>query len=206
MDEQANETDVAIEKKPRRRRTGKKRVVFKIPAKPAPAVKELWRQASEEEQQRAHVTCASVLEYGLGKTTKAELAERLDVPLLRVWQLSQLAVSGMLAGLLKQPRGRGAKRVGGPLNEVKALRKENDELREKLCRTEELVRILRDFPANRASPPSVSTDSARGSKSRSKKTPPARKKKAKRAPRSHPRTEASDRGDGVGREQTPPAG
>jgi len=110
----------------------------------------------------------------------------------------------MLAGLLKQPRGRGAKAVGGPQDDIKALRKENEDLREKLRKTEGLVRILRDLPANRGAPPSASTSSARGSKSRSKKTAPARKKKAQRAP--HPRTEASDREDRVGSERTPPTG
>jgi hypothetical protein len=167
-------------------------VVFKVPAKPAPSVKELWRQASEEEQRKAHVTCASVLEYWLGKTTKGELAERLGVPPLRVWQLSQMAVSGMLAGLLKQPRGRGAKAVGGPQDDIKALRKENELLRERLRNTEELVRILRDLPANRGAPADATTSSARGSKSRSKRKAATRKKKR---PSSAPRSgaEASDR-------------
>ena len=192
MDDRVTEQDAPTAAEPRRKRRMKKRVAFKVPKTPARSVKELWRQASDEERERAHVTCASVLEYWLGKTTKTELAERLGVRPLRVWQLSQMAVSGMLAGLLKQPRGRGAKAVGGPQDDIKALRKENEELREKLRSTEELVRILRDFPANRGAPAGAITNSARGSKSRSKKKPPTRKKKRPAsAPR--PSAEASDR-------------
>jgi hypothetical protein len=202
MQEQASERGLSG-KRPRRKRTGKKRVVFQVPPKPAPSVRELWRQASEEQQQKAHVTCASVLEYWLGKATKYELAERLGVPPLRVWQLSQMAVSGMLAGLLKQPRGRGAKAVGGPQDDIKALRKENADLRERLRNTEELVRILRDFPAHRDPPASRSTHSGRGSKSRP--LPPTRKKKRARPDR--PETAPSDGESGLASDRTtPPAG
>src|SRR5262245_45860626 len=89
---------------PRTRRSRKRRF-RRVPRMPVP-VRALWDRASEEERKRAHETCSQILELWLGKATKAEAAERLKVPPLRVWQLSQQALAGMVAGLLKQPRPR----------------------------------------------------------------------------------------------------
>ena len=132
----------------RRTRTGRKRVSFKTPPRPAPAVKELWRQASEEERKKAHMLCMAILEYWVGRASKEEVAKRLSVPGLRVWQLSQQALSGMLAGLLRQPRRR-VKVVADPANpeiDPKPLRQRIAELEKKLSRTEDLVRVLKHLP------------------------------------------------------------
>lgn len=137
------------ESKPRRKRTGRKRTVFQAPARPAPAVRELWTQASQAEQRRAHETCMLMLEYWLGKKSKQEVASELGVPLLRVWQLSQQAVSGMLAGLLKQPRRRRTPAEiasTAPEDDPVRLRGQIRELETKLSRTEDLVRVLRTAP------------------------------------------------------------
>ncbi len=132
-----------------RKSTGRKRTVFQPQDRPAPAVRELWTQASEAEQRRAHEACMLMLEYWLGKKTKQEVADELEVPLLRVWQLSQQAVSGMLAGLLKQPRRRRtSEEIANtiPENDPVHLRRQIRELETKLSRTEDLVRVLRTAP------------------------------------------------------------
>lgn len=107
----------------------------------------MWRNAPVEEREKAHATSATMLEYWLGRIRKEEAAERLQVPLLRVWQLSQMAVAGMLAGLLKQPRTR---QKGAPMSsertELERLRKENAKLRREKELAESLVELLRSFP------------------------------------------------------------
>ena len=95
---------------PRRKRRGRKSANFRVPKTMPISVRALWEQATEEEQKLAHQTCATILEYWLGRASKAEAMKRLELPALRVWQLSQQALSGMLAGLLKQPRTRGGGR------------------------------------------------------------------------------------------------
>lgn len=184
--------------KKRRTRRGKKRVVFKPPQRFAAPVRALWKTASPEQQNRAHRRCVVMLEYWLGRISKQQAAEKLSLPVLRIWQLSQMALSGMLAGLLEQPKWRG----GDPMprsdesRELLALRKQVRELEDKLTRTESLVRLLRDLPlARELSPPGV-TDEPR------KKSP---KKLAKRArgkkegPSGAPSTAGSDSAGDVAR-------
>lgn len=142
-------TEQEARTRPRRKRTGRKRTVFSVPHFfPAP-VRQLWRSAEKEEQQRAHRTCVSILEYWLGKKSKSEVAAELSLPVLRVWQLSQAALSGMLAGLLKQPRarrGRARTWAGAPEDDPKQLKREVLKLKTELSRTEDLVRVLRTAP------------------------------------------------------------
>jgi len=132
----------------RRRRTRRKSVRFKRPPKPAIAVRGLWEQASEEERSRAHEQCMAILAYWMGQKTKAETARELEVAPLRVWQMSQQALSGMLAGLLRQPKRRG--KLAGPPpcpeDDPKVLRRRIEELEKQLRRTEDLVRVLKDLP------------------------------------------------------------
>ena len=152
MEMQAIETEPGQEQqaKPRRRRTYRKRVHFKQLPKPAIAVRGLWNSASEEEKQLAHQRCVTMLELWLGRVKKEEAMERLSVPALRLWQMSQSALSGMLAGLLKQPRTRGERGAemdpqSDPKKDAKrvlALEKEIEILRS-------LVTLLRGLPVNR---------------------------------------------------------
>ena len=74
-------------------------------------VRGLWENAPPEEKERAHETCMKILEYWLGKKSKGKVAKELEITPLRVWQLSQQALSGMMAGLLSQPRRRGGRSV-----------------------------------------------------------------------------------------------
>ena len=66
----------------------------------------LWEAASEEDRTKAHQRCTVMLEYWLGRISKAQAAEKLQIPQIRVHQLSQQALSGMGVALLKQPRTR----------------------------------------------------------------------------------------------------
>src|SRR5690242_18795255 len=101
-----SDTQPAGEQRPRRARRGLKRTRFQVPKKMPVPIKALWEGASEEERARAHTTAVEILCAWLGKTSRAESAQRLSVPPLRFWQLSQQAVAGMVAGLLRQPRAR----------------------------------------------------------------------------------------------------
>jgi hypothetical protein len=89
-----------------------------------------------------------ILEYWLGKKAKAEIASELGVTPLRVWQLSQKALSGMMAGLLPQPR----RKVGpeafepDPAETPAELKKRIVGLERQLVATEDLVRVLRTAP------------------------------------------------------------
>ena len=136
-----------------RRKSGKGRVKrkFKLPPRPAVAVRELWESASAEEREKAHQTAAMMLEYWMGRVRKEEAAQKLGIPPLRVWQLSQQALSGMAAGLVKQPKS-GKKKFRGmlpPEEDPKALNKRIQGLERDLGLMQELVKLLRDLPGNR---------------------------------------------------------
>lgn len=145
-------------KTPRRTR---KRTRFKMP-EPAVPVRGLWQHATEEERERAHQTAMGILELWLGKTSKGELAKHLQVPPLRVWQLSQLALSGMVCGLLKQPRRRAPGAMTRPEDDPKKLRKRIAELEDQLGRTERLAILFRDLPLTRAAEAAKAAGEKRG--------------------------------------------
>lgn len=134
------------EARPRRRRTYKKRTRFQVP-RPVVAVRALWEQATPAEQERAHKTCALMIEHWLGKRSKDEMVKELGLPPLRVWQLSQSALSGMLAGLLRQPKMRKRKHERTPEdNELNELRKENARLKNELKLERQMREILSCLP------------------------------------------------------------
>ncbi len=140
----------------------------------------LWLSLNRAcEQKRAHEMCVLILEYWLGKKSKQELSKTLGVAPLRVWQLSQQAVSGMLAGLLKQPRRRrNAAELAllSPEEDPRLLKKRVRELETRLARTEDLVRVLRTAPwvAKKDASP---TEVKRASRAK-KKASPARRRNA----------------------------
>ena len=129
-------------------RRGRKRTLFHTTPRPAWPVRGLWESAPHEEKARAHETCMTMLEYWLGKKSKAEVADELEITPLRVWQLSQQALSGMMAGLLTQPRRRvGPEAFQPPRAESPGeLKKRVAQLEKELSRTEDLVRVLRTAP------------------------------------------------------------
>jgi hypothetical protein len=137
-----------------------KRAHFSRCPRPAVPVRGLWEVATAEEKAAAHRTCVVMLEHWLGRKSREQAASELGLTPLRLWHLSQQAVSGMLAGLLVQPRRRGraimrqALEQGGR-DDLASLKKENAELRRKLQIAESAIRILRDLPGHRDKPDSL---------------------------------------------------
>lgn len=117
-------------------------------------VRALWASASLKEQARAHQAAKAILRAWLGKATREEAAREIGLSPLRFWQLSQQAVAGLVAGLLKQPRFRRALPADGPLEEsVGVLRKRITALERELDGAKRLIGLLKDLPALRPAPP-----------------------------------------------------
>lgn len=133
----------------RRRRTGKKRLKFSPPTKFPRGVRELWQSATVEEQTKAHQTCTQILMLWLGKRRREEVASALSLPPLRVWQLSQQALAGMLAGLLHQPRPRRRNTeatMETASDDVRALKKRLADQERQIANLEDLVRLFTSLP------------------------------------------------------------
>ena len=142
-------TTAAGETSPRTRTYRKRRRVEKAP-RPVYPMRALWDSVTEEERAKAHATCGTILEYWLGVSSKEEVSRKLGVPPLRVWQMSQRAVAGMVCGLLRQPRTR--RKVvmpTSPEEDPKALRKRIAKLEREIEWKNGLIQILKDLPANR---------------------------------------------------------
>ncbi len=131
------------EEKRSRKRTLKAPPTFALP------VRTLWELASEEQRVRAQAAGIAILEHWTGRINKGEVAKRLNIPPLRVWQLSQQATSGMLAGLLVQPKTRAKGVPMSPNEDPKALLKKIKELEENLRRQDLLIAVLRSMPGCR---------------------------------------------------------
>lgn len=185
--EYSPETTPNQEMEPQQRtRRGRKRTVFNKAPRPAWPVRGLWESAPQAEKERAHKTCMLILEYWLGKKAKSQVATELEVTGLRVWQLSQQALSGMMAGLLTQPRTRVSAEVfERRTGETPAvLKKRIVELEKELARTEDLVRVLRTAPwanSNSDSPPKGGKSRAKKGKSNGTKKSPPRSPAANRS-------------------------
>jgi len=139
-----------------RRRTGKKRLKFGPPHNFPRGVRELWTQASREEQEQAHRACTQILAMWLGKRRREEVARELSIPSLRVWQLSQQALSGMLSGLLHQPRPRRRGEVStmsAKDDDPRVLKKRNAELERQIKDQQELIQLLTTIPKPKCEEP-----------------------------------------------------
>lgn len=138
-------------KRGRPRGTGKRKTGFRMDTPPFP-VRAIWETASEDERKQAHKLGVMMLEHWLGRMTRRQLGETLGLPPLRVWQMSQQALAGMVVGLMAQPKRppKGTPMPGqGSMSEaaeLKALRKENDRLKHENQVLQELLEIARDLP------------------------------------------------------------
>lgn len=140
----------------RPKRAGKRKSGFRMDTPPFP-VRAIWELASETQRQEAHKLGVLMLEHWLGRMTRKSLGEQLNLPPLRVWQMSQQALAGMVVGLMAQPK-RPPK--GTPMaaekkaekDELKSLRKENHDLREDNRVLKELLDVLKDLPSQTAAP------------------------------------------------------
>lgn len=150
----------------RRTRRYRKRLRVGMPQHTAPAVRELWKSASAEERAAAHRKGVLMLALWLGRKTRAEVSSELSLPPLRVWQLSQMALSGMLAGLLKQPRHRRGKEAAS-MNEEESpsrLKKRIAQLEQENRDLKALLDLIKDLPSveerpSRPSPAAEAGDS-----------------------------------------------
>lgn len=137
-------------------RPRQRRVKIALPPKLPVPVRALWEAASPEAQRRAQEVAMVLLEIWLGRISRAEGAKRLGLTPVRLWQLSQSATSGLVAGLLKQPKARkGAVAAltapSGP--DPKALAKRVEELERETAVQRELIELLRTLPMNREEVP-----------------------------------------------------
>lgn len=133
------------------RRYRKRTLIKQVPKMPWP-VNALWEAASEEERLHAHKLSITMLEMWLGKISKQEASERLGLPPLRLWQMSQQALAGMTAGLLKQPkrRPRGRPSLENPQESSVELRRQLAKMEKDLQMHVGLVALLRELPMNRS--------------------------------------------------------
>jgi len=163
-----------------RTRRGKKRLVFQPPRQVPRSVRGLWEGASAEERAKAHMTCVSVLSMWLGRKSRSQVASELSLPPLRVWQLSQSALSGMLAGLLKQPRGRGKGLTTMQSHEEdpRALKKRISELEAENRALKDLLEILKNLPAAMERPAHPPPKKKTGPKHRGTRTEVQRSREA----------------------------
>lgn len=129
-----------------RRGRGRRRVGTWV--RPVYPIRALYEGASEEERRQAHALSATILEYWTGVATKTEIARRLGVPPIRVWQMSQRAAAGLVCGLLRPPSGkRGPPMSTSPTE--KELRKRIAQLERECALQKELIEVLRELPGNR---------------------------------------------------------
>jgi hypothetical protein len=106
-----------------------------------------------------------MLAYWLGKIGKGEAAAQLQVNELRVWQLSQQALAGMAAGLLKQPRTRARPTpMRSPDEDPTMLKRRIAVLERDLTSATRLVELLKELPAHRASVPSPRATESEGTR------------------------------------------
>jgi hypothetical protein len=111
-------------------------------------MKSLWEWATTAQQEQAHKTAVCLMEYWLGQSSKQEIARRLDLPPLRVWQLSKQAISGMVVGLLTQPKVRGQSSTPpvDPLKDPKMLCLKITSLEHQVATQARLIQWLRELP------------------------------------------------------------
>ena len=144
----------ATSKRPKK--PGKRKAGFRMDTPPWP-VRAIWELATEQDRQEAYQMGVQILEHWLGRMSRKALAEKLNLPPLRVWQLSQQALSGMVVALMSQPK---RPPQGTPLpspkrpelEELKDLRKEVNRLREEKKTLEDLLVLLKDMPGQGETP------------------------------------------------------
>jgi hypothetical protein len=134
----------------RSKRAGKRKSGFRMDTPPFP-IRAIWELASPEERKKGHEMGILMLEHWLGRMTRKELGQKLELPPLRVWQMSQQALAGMVVGMMAQPKRppKGtlmASEKKQEKDELKTLRKEYAALKVDNQRLTELLEILRDLP------------------------------------------------------------
>jgi hypothetical protein len=171
--EKKNQEGTTSDLPKRRKWTRRKNPKFKLPLKAPEPVKALWDAATLEEKQKAHQAAVAILEIWMGQSTRQEMAQKLEIPPLRVWQMSQQALVGLVAGLLKQPKAKkGSKKsLLPPEEDPNLLQKRIASLERDLAMTKELVGLLKEFPAHREAKPGTEADGKSGKKKKPEISP-----------------------------------
>ena len=120
-----------------------------LPKQPPIAIRSLWEWATTAEKEQAHRTAAAMMEYWMGQSSKQEIALRLNIPQIRVWQLSQQAISGMVVGLLHPPKNKTKNAQVNPEEDPKKLHRRILELERHVSMQHRLIVILREMPITR---------------------------------------------------------
>lgn len=112
-------------------------------------VRALWEAASPEEQRRAQQVGTTLLEVWLGRLSRQDASTQLGLPAIRLAQLSKQAASGLVAGLLKQPKPRAKalkalQAAWGP--NVQTLQRRVQELEQETRVQQELIQLLKAMP------------------------------------------------------------
>ena len=114
-------------------------------------IRGVWLAATTEEHQQAHRIATLLLESWLGRRSRAEIGRELNLPPIRITQLSRMALAGMTTALLRQPTSSPKGRPPLPPEEnPRLLKKRMAELEQENQLLQGLVTLLRDLPSNRA--------------------------------------------------------
>jgi hypothetical protein len=156
LPEAQSPNEEAEAKAKRFKRPGKRKAGFRMDTPPWP-IRAIWELASTKERQDAYQLAVQILEHWLGRQTRKDLGDKLNLPPLRVWQLSQQALTGMVVALMAQPK---RPPQGTPLpmaklpdvEELKELRKEVRKLRDEKKVLEDLLVLLREMPGQGDTP------------------------------------------------------
>lgn len=177
METPTSGAQMSTPKEPKKRKVRVKNVKFKLPKGAPRPMRALWDSASQEEKEKAHQAAAAILENWLGQASREEIAKKLGVPPLRIWQMSQQALVGLVAALLKQPKARKEAPASLPPEEdpVK-LKKRIAGLERDLAMMKELVGLLKEFPAHREGKEVSEDEGTAGKKKKAKISPGTDKK------------------------------
>jgi hypothetical protein len=165
MESEMSSQETPTPQEPKKRKMRVKNPKFKLPQKAPKPMKSLWDSASQEEKEKAHQAAAAILENWLGQTTREEIAKKLGIPPVRVWQMSQQALVGLVAALVKQPKARKeAKPSLPPEEDPVKLKKRIATLERDLAMMKELCGLLKEFPAHREGKEASERDGKTGKK------------------------------------------
>jgi hypothetical protein len=115
---------------------------------PAIPVRGLWDRANQEERVQAQKIAMTMLQAWTGIMTKSEAAKTLGLRPVRFWQMSNQAMSGMMAGCLTQPRNRRKVNYMGKTDQelIKELTKEVSDLKKQIQCQHQLIEAMKSMP------------------------------------------------------------
>lgn len=118
--------------------------------RPVYPISAILASATPEEVKRARMLVSELLGYWLGHESKASLARRLSIPQVRVWQMGQRALAGMVAAMLTPPSGTRGSTGAMPRvsQETIALRKRVLDLEKETGVQRRLIELLRTLPSS----------------------------------------------------------